>query len=159
DLLIGVTHFFRDPQAFEALGKEVIPRILADGEDTLRIWTPGSATGEEAYSVAILLREQVSGREDLRVQIFAGDIDEPGLATARQAVSPEGIADHVSPQRLERFFVRQDHSYVLAKEIREMCIFSTHNVIKAPPFSRLDLVVCRNLLIYLEPPMQRHLIQ
>src|SRR5262245_9304533 len=127
DLLIGVTHFFRDPKAFEMLGKEVIPRILADAEDSVRVWTPGCATGEEAYSVAIMLREALGSRDDLRIQIFAGDIDEVGLETARQAVYPEGIANQVAPERLERFFIRKNSSYVLSKALREMCIFSTHN--------------------------------
>jgi len=159
DVLIGVTHFFRDPKAFEILGKEIVPRILADAEDTVRIWAPGCATGEEAYSVAILIREALGSRQDLKVQIFAGDIDEEALETARQAVYPEGIANQVTPERLERFFDRHDHSYLLAKEIREMCIFSTHNLIKDPPFSRVDLIVCRNLLIYLEPKLQRQVAE
>src|SRR5262245_36287757 len=112
DLLIGVTHFFRDPEAFLVLGHEVIPRIVAEcSADTgLRIWTPGCATGEEAYSVAMLLREEMTKQEaSVRVQIFAGDIDEEALDFARQARYPEGIAEHVSPERLERFFVRQNH--------------------------------------------------
>ena len=159
DLLIGVTHFFRDPEAFAVLERDVIPSIVdaAGPEGAIRVWTPGCATGEEAYSVAILLQEQMSrqdGRQ--RVQIFAGDIDDDALEVARQGRYPEGVAEHLPPDRLERFFSRQDHSYVIAKEIREMCIFSTHNIIRDPPFSRLDLVVCRNLLIYLETDLQEH---
>ena len=157
DLLIGVTHFFRDPEAFAALERDVIPRLVdvASVDGTLRVWTPGCATGEEAYSVAILLREQILRRDArTRVQIFAGDIDDEALEVARNARYAEGIADHVDPKRLERFFVRQDHVYQVSKEIREMCLFSTHNLIKDPPFSRLDLVVCRNLLIYLEADVQ-----
>jgi two-component system CheB/CheR fusion protein len=159
DLLIGVTRFFRDKEAFAVLARTVVPAILerAGPDGTLRVWTPGCATGEEAYSIAILLREEMARRGDAqpRVQIFAGDIDDEALAFARQARYPEGIAEHVSPERLERFFVRQGQSYQVAKDVREMCIFSTHNLIKDPPISRVDLVVCRNLLIYLENEPQR----
>lgn len=159
DLLIGVTHFFRDPEAFAVLAREVIPRLfeLAAADGSLRLWTPGCATGEEPYSMAILLKEEML-KQDVspKVQIFAGDIDEEALEFARQARYPEGIAQHVPPERLERFFVRQDHGYRVSKDIREMCIFSTHNLIKDPPFSRLDLIVCRNVLIYLEADLQRY---
>jgi len=160
DLLIGVTQFFRDAKAFEALEREVIPRIVeqAGPDGTVRIWTPGCSTGEEAYSVAILVREEIQRREARpRVQIFAGDIDDEALEFARLARYPEGIAAHVAPARLERFFMKVDHSYQVSKEIREMCVFSTHNLIRDPPFSRLDLLVCRNVLIYLEGDLQRHL--
>jgi two-component system, chemotaxis family, CheB/CheR fusion protein len=159
DLLIGVTHFFRDPSAFAVLEREVIPRLFdhAGPDGSIRIWTPGCATGEEAYSVAILVREEMLRRDVRpRVQIFGGDIDDEALEFARQARYPEGIAEHVVPERLERFFVKQEHSYQVAKEVREMCIFSTHNLIRDPPFSRMDLIVCRNLLIYLESDLQRH---
>jgi two-component system CheB/CheR fusion protein len=159
DLLIGVTHFFRDSEAFQALEREVIPKLVAHAgqEGTVRVWIPGCATGEEAYSVAILLREEIQ-RTDLRlrVQIFAGDIDDRALEAARQGRYPEGVAEHISPDRLERFFTRQGPSYQVNKDVREMCIFSTHNLIRDPPFSRLDLLVCRNLLIYLEGELQRH---
>ena len=159
DLLIGVTHFFRDPEAFAALEREVIPRLFehAGANGTIRVWTPGCATGEEAYSVAILLREAMERTDSRpRVQIFAGDIDDEALEFARQARYPEGIAEHVSAERLEKFFAKQDHSYLVEKNVREMCIFSTHNLIRDPPFSRVDLIVCRNLLIYLEADLQRH---
>jgi two-component system, chemotaxis family, CheB/CheR fusion protein len=159
DLLIGVTHFFRDPEAFAVLERDVLPAIVeaAGQEGTIRVWTPGCATGEEAYTLAILLREQISLRDGRqRVQIFAGDIDEDALEVGRQGRYPEGVAEHITPVRLERFFTRQDHSFVVAKEIRDMCVFSTHNLIRDPPFSRLDLVVCRNLLIYLETELQEH---
>jgi two-component system CheB/CheR fusion protein len=159
DLLIGVTHFFRDPQAFAALAHDVIPRLVevATVDGTLRVWAPGCSTGEEAYSVAILLREEILRRDArTRVQIFAGDIDDEALEFARNARYAQGIAEHITPERLERFFIKQDHTYQVAKEIREMCVFSTHNLIKDPPFSRLDLVVCRNLLIYLEADLQRY---
>jgi two-component system CheB/CheR fusion protein len=159
DLLIGVTHFFRDPAAFAVVEREIMPRLFehAGPDGSIRIWTPGCATGEEPYSVAILLREEME-RRDMRprTQIFAGDIDDEALEFARQAHYPEGITEHVSPERLERFFVKQNHTYQVAKDVRDMCIFSTHNLIRDPPFSRLDLIVCRNLLIYLEADLQRH---
>jgi two-component system CheB/CheR fusion protein len=163
DLLIGVTHFFRDPAAFAVLEREAIPTVVehAGSGGTIRVWVPGCATGEEAYSIAILLLEQMERQEERgeprpRVQVFAGDIDGEALEFARQARYPEGIAEHVSPERLQRFFSRVNHSYHVAKEVREMCIFSTHNLIRDPPFSRVDLVACRNLLIYLEADLQRH---
>lgn len=159
DLLIGVTHFFRDQEAFDALSNEVIPRLVrrAAPVGPLRIWTPGCASGEEAYSVAILVKEEMARQElQLRVQIFAGDIDDEALEFARDGRYPQGIAQHIAPERLNRFFVRDNHTYQVVKSVREMCIFSTHSLIKDPPFSRLDLVVCRNLLIYLENDLQRH---
>ena len=158
DLLISVTHFFRDQRAWEILATEVIPEIVehAAAEEQLRVWIPGCATGEEAYSIAILVKEAMLQRQvKPKVQIFAGDIDEEALAFARQATYPEGITEHVSPERLERFFVKQDHRFHVVKEIREMVVFSTHDLIKDPPFSRLDLIICRNLLIYLETDLQR----
>ena len=158
DLLIGVTHFFRDPEAFEVLAREVVPRLLEDVADRpIRVWVPGCATGEEAYSIAILIRDELR-RRDLRVpvQVFAGDIDEDALEIARHARYPEGIAQHVPRRVLERYFVHQDHAFHLTREIRDMCIFSAHSLIKDPPFSRLDLIVCRNVLIYMETDLQRH---
>ena len=158
DLLISVTHFFRDPESWQVLAGEVVAQIVeqATADGALRIWVPGCATGEEAYSIAILLKEEmVRKAAKLKVQIFAADIDEEALVRARQASYPEGIAEHVTPERLERFFVKQIHGYQVAKEIREMVIFSTHDLIKDPPFSRLDLIICRNLLIYLEVDLQR----
>jgi two-component system CheB/CheR fusion protein len=160
DLLISVTHFFRDPEAFEVLAREAIPKLfeqVASEGGGLRVWIPGCATGEEAYSVAILFREEMARRDHWpKVQIFAGDIDDEALEFARSALYPEGIAEHVTPARLDKFFVRKDHSYHVAKEVRELCIFSMHNLIKDPPFSRMDLILCRNLLIYLETDLQRH---
>jgi two-component system CheB/CheR fusion protein len=158
DLLIGVTHFFRDPESFDALASEVIPRLIrrAGPLGPLRIWTPGCASGEEAYSVAILVREEMARQDvQLRVQIFAGDIDEEALDQARDGRYPEGIAQHVTPERLARFFHLEGGFYQVSKSIREMCVFSAHSLIRDPPFSRLDLLVCRNLLIYLESDLQR----
>ena len=159
DLLIGVTHFFRDPEAFAALERDVVPRIVetAGPEGSIRVWTPGCATGEEAYSVGILLRERVLLTEGQQsIQIFAGDLDEEALDVARVARYPEAVAENISPDRLRRFFVKGDHTYTVAREIRDMCIFSAHNVIRDAPFSRLDLIVCRNLLIYFETDLQKH---
>ena len=161
DLLIGVTDFFRDPEAFVSLGRRVVPKMFeaktADGQ--VRVWVPGCATGEEAYSLAILLREHALRLpEPPHVLVFATDIDAQALEAARQAWYPERIAEQVSAERLERFFVRHGNLYQVSKEIREMCLFSSHNVITDPPFSRLDLVSCRNLLIYLESDLQKKLI-
>ncbi len=161
DLLIGVTHFFRDPEAFDVLAGTVIPKLFEDktSSDYVRIWVVGCATGEEAYSVAMLLCEYTSGMKNSpHVQIFATDIDDRALEIARQARYPESIADHVSAERLERFFTRYGNRYQVAKEIRDMCIFSTHNLINDPPFSRLDLISCRNLLIYLEGSLQKRIV-
>ena len=161
DLLIGVTNFFRDAEAFEVLERKVIPQLFEKKgfDEQVRVWVPGCSTGEEAYSIAILLREKALEMEEPpHVQIFATDIDASSLETARQAWYPERIADQLTAGRLDRFFVRHGNMYQVSKEIREMCLFSTHNIITDPPFSRLDLVSCRNLLIYLEPDLQKKLI-
>jgi two-component system CheB/CheR fusion protein len=161
DLLIGVTHFFRDPEAFAALARTVIPAIFRDkgAADRVRVGVSGCASGEEAYSVAILLREHMDTLAAVpHVQVFATDIDALALETARRGLYPAGIAEHVSPERLQRFFVRQDHTYQVQPALREMCLFATHSLIKDPPFSRLDLIVCRNVLIYLGPDLQQKLM-
>nr|WP_205520880.1 CheR family methyltransferase [Propylenella binzhouense] len=161
DLLIGVTHFFRDPKEFDALEKEVVPKLV-EGKgtgDLVRVWVLGCATGEEAYSIAILLREEIARRDVApQVQIFATDIDVRALAAARAGRFSGSIVNNVSPERLARWFVREGNTYVVAKELREMCIFSAHNVIRDAPFSRLDLISCRNLLIYLEADLQSRII-
>ena len=161
EMLIGVTHFFRDPEAFEALRKLVIPALLKgrDREEELRIWVPACASGEESYSHAILLKEEMARlRVDFPVRLFAGDIDEDGLEEARRAIYPLGISQHVSKVLLDRYFQQQGDYYRVKKEIRDMCVFSTHNLIKNPPFSRLDLISCRNFLIYLETELQTRLM-
>ncbi len=161
DLLIGVTQFFRDPAAFEALGREVIPKLFEGKEPggEIRVCVVGCASGEEAYSIAILLCEHVSTLDRApKVKIFATDIDERGLDTARKGLYPESIAQHVSPERLARFFTRQDSAYQVKRELREICIFSLHSFIKDPPFSRLDLISCRNVMIYLGPELQRKIV-
>jgi two-component system CheB/CheR fusion protein len=162
DLLIGVTHFFRDPEAFAALARTVIPRLFADkgADDRVRVCVSGCATGEEAYSLAILLREHMATLDVVpQVQVFATDIDAQALETARRGIYPVGIADHVTPERLEHFFVKQDHTYQVQKALREMCLFTAHSLIKDPPFSRLDLISCRNVLIYLGPELQQKLMR
>tara|TARA_R110002073_G_scaffold149182_2_gene302663 strand:- start:2886 stop:11477 length:8592 start_codon:yes stop_codon:yes gene_type:complete len=161
DLLIGVTAFFRDPEAFEALRNQVLPKIFEnrDPNDNVRIWVAGCANGAEAYTMAILCREVMDSLPTApKVQIFATDIDERSLAIARRGTYPLGIRDHISPKRLKRFFVKQGTKYHVAKEIRELVLFSNHNLISDPPFSRLDLISCRNLLIYLGPHLQKKLI-
>ncbi len=159
DLLIGVTQFFRDPEAFELLAREVLPRLFEKaGDEPVRIWVPGCASGEEAYSMAMLAREYLAraGR-DHPVQIFATDIDEEVLAVARQGRYPAGIAGQMSSERLERFFVPEPSGYRASQELRDLCVFSQHNLIKDPPFSGLGLISCRNLLIYLEVDLQKRL--
>ena len=152
DLLIGVTNFFRDPEAFAALTKAALPGILAPRPHSapVRVWAPGCSTGEEAYSLAMLLREQMDhANQPLAVQIFATDLDHKAVEAARGGLYPEGIAGDVRPQRLARFFVKEDEGYRIKKEIREMVVFAPQNILKDPPFTKIDLVVCRNLLIYL----------
>lgn len=161
ELLIGVTQFFRDPPAFDAVETKVIPELLKNRPPgaALRIWVPGCASGEEAYSLAILFREQISRREaNIRIQIFATDIDSHALEVGRTGWYPASIANHMSPQRLERFFAREGAGYKISKELRECCIFSVHNLVKDPPFSKLDFVSCRNLLIYLNGDLQQRVI-
>ena len=161
DLLIGVTQFFRDPEAFQALAQQVVPVVVGGRAPAApaRIWIVGCASGEEAYSIAILVREHLErlGANRL-VQIFATDLDAEMLAEARQGRYPLSIAEHVGPERLARFFAREGESYRASKELREMCIFSQHSLIRDPPFSHLDLISCRNVLIYLSAELQGKLV-
>jgi len=162
DLLISVTNFFRDPEAFQALETEVIaPLVRAKEPDApLRIWSAGCATGEEPYSLGILLLEHLAAeKRSCKMQIFATDVDDAALNVARQGIYPETIATDVSPERLGRFFIRADDaSYQVGKQLREIVIFARQNLITDAPFSKLDLIVCRNLLIYLEPEFQRKVV-
>ncbi len=161
DLLIGVTHFFRDAEAFQAVSSEVLTKLwqAKPAKEPLRFWVAGCASGEEAYSLAMLVSEHMTRTDSARaVQIFATDIDDEALETARLARYPETIAEHVSAERLERFFVREGGSYQASRALREMCVFSQHNLIRDPPFSRLDLMSCRNLLIYLEAELQHKVL-
>lgn len=161
DLLINVTCFFRDAEAFDFLRREVVPQLLRGkgAGDTIRIWTPGCSSGEEAYSVAILLAESLA-RATARpnVQIFATDIDEAMLQKARAASYPQSAVKDVPIELLDRYFYAQEDDYVLNQAIRDMVRVSNHNLIKDPPFSRVDMIVCRNLLIYLNTALQQRLI-
>ncbi|WP_300442573.1 CheR family methyltransferase [Zoogloea sp.] len=161
ELLINVTSFFRDPDAFVVLQKEILPALLKGkpGDFIFRVWVAGCATGEEAYSIAILLRELMDeARETFKVQIYSTDLADEAIAVARAGLYPLNIAQDVSRERLQRFFVREEGGYRVKKEIREMIVFAIQNVIKDPPFTRLDLLSCRNLMIYLEPELQNRLL-
>ncbi|OLN26463.1 Chemotaxis protein methyltransferase CheR [Desulfovibrio sp. DV] len=156
DLLIGVTNFFRDPEAFATLTARVLPEIFKERRTTLRIWTTGCSTGEEPYSLAMLVREYMEAVGEIRdVKIFATDIDRNALEFASNGLYPENIATDVSRERLQKFFVHRDDGYQIIKPIREMVIFAAHNIIKDPPFNKIDLLSCRNLLIYLQPTLQQ----
>lgn len=162
DLLITVTNFFRDGDAFEALEKEVVPALfIGKGpSDQVRVWSVGCASGEEAYSLAMLLAEYADRLVDPpKLQVFATDIDERAIAEARDGRYPATIAIDVSPERLRRFFTRVGDHYQIKKELRETVLFAVHNVIRDPPFSRLDLISCRNLLIYLNRGMQERVLE
>ena len=163
DLLIGVTNFFRDPEAFKLLEQLVIPKLF-DGKPTgsvIRAWVAGCSTGEEAYSIAILLQERMDQlKGGYKVQVFATDMDSRAIAVARSGVYPAGIAGDISPERLAHFFTAEPDgsAFRIHKGIRDMLIFSEHDVIKDPPFSKLDLISCRNLLIYMSAELQKKLI-
>ena len=162
DLLISVTNFFRDAEAFGMLERQVIPKLF-DGkseEDYVRVWIPGCATGEEAYSIAMLLAEQSTERFGAPLlQVFATDIDEDAIAAAREGLYTLNDAADVSPERLRRFFIQEGNGYRVRKELREMILFAQHNVLRDPPFAHLDLVSCRNLLIYLNRTAQQRLLE
>ncbi len=152
DILISVTGFFRDHESFDALSTLVFPRLLEGraADDPIRVWVPGCSTGEEAYSIAICLLEQLGDKAAHSIiQIFATDISDLALEKARTGIYPEGIAVDVSTERLRRFFTKTEDGYQIKKSIRDLCIFARQNVYKDPPFSRLDLISCRNVLIYL----------
>ncbi len=162
DLLISVTAFFRESEAFDLLEQQVIPSLVErqKNEAPVRVWIPGCATGEEAYSIAMLLSEGFAAADKpANVQIFASDIDEPSLDVARAGIYPASIAGDVSSERLKRFFIKSDENhYEVTKQLRESICFAAQNLISDAPFSRLDLISCRNLLIYLEPEVQRKVI-
>ena len=161
DLLIGVTAFFRDPEAFDALNEKVLaPLVESKAEDELiRVWVPGCSTGEEAYSIAILLFEQLEkSNKYCNIQIFASDIDEQALSHARAGLYPQSMFTLFPKQRLNRFFSKEDQSYRVSKGLRESITFATQNLVSDPPFSNLDLISCRNLLIYLNTDIQRKVL-
>lgn len=160
ELLINVTSFFRDREAFEALRDEVLKKLIEKntGSEKIRIWVPGCSTGQEPYTIAILLRELLGGAEKPpEVQIIATDIDDTALNIARKGAYPITIAEEVPPKLLSKYFTKRGGQYHVNKELREMCLFSIHNLINDPPFSQLDLISCRNLLIYLGSHLQKKL--
>lgn len=163
DLLIGVTNFFRDPEAFKALEEQIIPKLF-DGKPNgafIRVWSPGCSTGEEAYSIAILLQEHFETlKKSFKIQVFATDIDSQSIATARAGIYPFSITADISPDRLARFFSTgpDSNTYRINKGIRDLLIFSEQDIIKDPPFSKIDLISCRNLLIYMGGDLQKKLI-
>jgi two-component system CheB/CheR fusion protein len=161
DLLIHVTRFFREPESFDALAADVFPKLLEErgADQPLRVWVCGCATGEEAYSLAIALVEFLQKHQsDIRVQIFATDVSDSAIEHARAGVYSASIAADVGPERLRRFFTRTDGNYRVSRMIRDLCVFARQDLTKDPPFSRLDLVMCRNVLIYMDSVLQKRLI-
>jgi two-component system CheB/CheR fusion protein len=160
DLLIHVTRFFRDPEAFKVLQTTVFQELFRETkEDPIRVWVPGVATGEEAYSVAIAMIESLGDRvTEQRIQIFATDVSERAIDQARAGTYPVSIVADVSPERLKRFFSKTDGGFRVLKMLRDMCVFAKHDLTRDPPFSRLDLIVCRNVMIYLDIALQRRIV-
>src|SRR2546421_2016142 len=165
DILIHVTRFFREPESFDTLAEIVFPAMMAarhEGphrEGPIRIWTPGCATGEESYSVAIALMEFLGERRGaVAVQIFLAGISDTAIEFARTGLYPASIAEDVTPERLQRFFTRMNGSYKINKQVRDLCVFARQDLTRDPPFSKLDLIVCRNVLIYLSSPLQKKLM-
>ncbi len=161
DLLINVTSFFRDPKVFDVLTQTVIPDLVRSHsiDQPLRIWIAGCSTGEETYSLAMLFREEITAaKREIKLQIFASDVDADAVATARDGLYPETIGADVSSARLTRFFSKDDSGYWILPELRATIVFAVQDVLADPPFSRLDLISCRNLLIYLRPEAQEKVI-
>ncbi|WP_414708295.1 chemotaxis protein CheB [Pseudomonas sp. UBA6310] len=163
DMLIGVTNFFRDREAFEALERDIIPLLFeenTDEEREIRVWSAGCSTGQEAYSLAMLLSDQaeLDGRP-AKLQVFATDIDERAIAVGRAGIFPEAIITDVTPTRLRQFFTKEQTYYRIKKEIREKMLFAQHSLLRDPPFSKLDLISCRNLLIYLDRDVQHDILR
>jgi two-component system CheB/CheR fusion protein len=163
ELLIGVTSFFRDPAAWEELRKKILPALIASRPDghVLRAWVPGCSTGEEAYSLAMVFKEameKIKPKKKITLQVFATDLDKDAIDKARQGIYPENICADVSPEQMSRFFSKEERGYRVRNEMREMVIFAPQSLIMDPPFTKLDILSCRNLLIYLAPEMQKKLI-
>lgn len=163
ELLIGVTNFFRDAVIWEKLRESIFPDIISKLEpgSILRAWIPGCSTGEEAYSMAIVFKEaleKVNPHGGFSLQIFATDLDNEAIEIARKGVFSENISEYVSPERLKRFFLKTEDGYFINTEIREKVVFAQHNVIMHPPFTKIDILSCRNLLIYMEPELQKKMI-
>ncbi len=162
DILINVTEFFREPGMFDFLKSRVFPALLAnrDPQDTVRVWVPGCSTGEETYSIAICLLEYLKDRNlEFPLQFFGTDLNESALDKARAGLYPESIASEVSAERLRKFFTKSNGSYQVTRTLRDLCIFARQDLVKDPPFSKLDLITCRNLLIYLGPVLQQKLMR
>jgi two-component system CheB/CheR fusion protein len=159
DLLIHVTRFFREPEAFEIIARDILPSLDHTSGAPLRMWVAGCATGEEVYSLAMIVGEVFGDTLDEgRVQIFGTDVSETAVGFARQGLYAASIAEDVSPERLRRFFVKTDGGYQVTRLVRDMCVFARQDLTRDPPFSRLDLVCCRNVLIYMDSPLQRKLL-
>ncbi len=163
EFLINVTKFFRDTEAFDALSKHVIPNILdkkAVG-DSVKVWIVACSSGEEAYSIAILIQEYIEQKHltNITAKVFASDIDSDALDTASRGIYPVGIEKDISTQRLQKFFIREGQNYQVSPMLRKMVVFAQHDVLKDPPFSRVDLISCRNMLIYVEPPLQKKVLK
>jgi two-component system CheB/CheR fusion protein len=154
ELLIGVTSFFRDPAVWEELRLKILPALMASQPDghVLRTWVPGCSTGEEAYSLAMVFKEvmeKIKPRKNIKLQVFATDLDKDAIDKGRQGIYPENISADVGPQRMGRFFAKDEHGCRVTAEIREMVTFAPQSIILDPPFTKLDILSCRNLLIYL----------
>ncbi|RZL35558.1 MAG: chemotaxis protein, partial [Rubrivivax sp.] len=162
DMLIGVTNFFRDREAFEAIERTVIPDLFAEHlrDEQLRVWVPGCSSGEEAYSLLMLIHQEMAGTQDTRpVQVFASDIDEHAIATGREGKYPESVVTDIPPALLRRFMAKEGSGYRVSKLLRDGVLFAQHNILRDPPFSRLDIISCRNLLIYLDREVQKDILQ
>jgi two-component system CheB/CheR fusion protein len=166
DMLIGVTNFFRDREAFEALERDVVPQLVSalvaaqPEKEEIRVWSAGCSTGEEAYSLAMLLNDQLLiDRSAATFQLFATDIDERAISIGRAGLYPQAIVTDVPPTRLRHYFAKENDHYRIRKEIREKVLFAKHSLLSDPPFSQIDLIVCRNLLIYLDREVQREILQ
>jgi two-component system CheB/CheR fusion protein len=166
DMLIGVTNFFRDREAFEALEREVVPQLVSAAvsaspeKEEIRVWSAGCSTGEEAYSLAMLVTDQLQlDASQASLQLFATDIDERAISFGRAGLYPQAIITDVPPTRLRHYFIKEDDHYRIRKEIRERVLFAKHSLLSDPPFSQIDLIVCRNLLIYLDREVQREILQ
>ena len=161
DMLIGVTSFFREPNTFSILVEKVLPELVKDRShnNPIRVWIPGCSTGEEVYSFAITIREFLEGKNlvDVPFQIFGTDVNEKNIGNARRGTYPKSI-ENVSKKRLQRFFTSYNGSYQIVKSIRDMCIFAKHDLTADPPFSSLDLISCRNVLIYFDSLLQEKVI-
>lgn len=167
DMLIGVTNFFRDREAFEALERDVMPQILSSSDPQspgdrgeIRVWSAGCSSGEEAYSLAILLADQARiANSSAKLQVFATDIDERAIVTARTGIYPDSIKTDIQPSRLREYFVKNQNRYTVKKDVRDLVLFAQHSLLRDPPFSRLQLIVCRNLLIYLDREVQKEILE